>query len=93
MADHAKKTRFLQQPMGSKEYFPGVTDKKNANEYLKEIFKRTEKLNIKALGDRRQITCIIPKKKLFPPKYCKRELSNTSGDKTCSRVTASPTKP
>lgn len=39
--------------MGYKEYFPGVTDKKNANEIFERIFKRTEKLNIKALGDRR----------------------------------------
>ena len=34
-------------------YFPGVTDKKNANEIFERIFKRTEKLNIKALGNRR----------------------------------------
>ncbi len=34
-------------------YFPGVTEKKNANEIFERIFKRTEKLNIKALGDRR----------------------------------------
>lgn len=51
--------------MGYKEYFPGVTDKKNANEIFERIFKRTEKLNIKVLGNRRQITCKIPKKKLF----------------------------
>lgn len=51
--------------MGYKEYFPGVTDKKNANEILERIFKRTEKLNIKVLGNRRQVTCKIPKKKLF----------------------------
>lgn len=51
--------------MGYKEYFPGVTEKKNANEIFERIFKRTEKLNIKALGNRRQITCKIPKKKLF----------------------------
>ena len=48
--------------MGYKEYFPGVTDKKNANEIFERIFKRTEKLNIKVLGNRRQITCKIPKK-------------------------------
>jgi selenophosphate synthetase-related protein len=52
--------------MGYKEYFPGVTDKKNANEIFERIFKRTEKLNIKVLGNRRQVTCKIPKKKLFP---------------------------
>lgn len=51
--------------MGYKEYFPGVTDKKNANEIFERIFKRTEKLNIKVLGNRRQVTCKIPKKKLF----------------------------
>ena len=34
-------------------YFQGVTEKKNANEIFERIFKRTEKLNIKALGDRR----------------------------------------
>lgn len=51
--------------MGYKEYFPGVTEKKNANEIFERIFKRTEKLNIKVLGNRRQITCKIPKKKLF----------------------------
>ena len=73
--------------MGYKEYFPGVTDKKNANEIFERIFKRTEKLNIKALGDRRQITCKIPKKKLFP-KGLQRELSNTYWMKTCSRVTS-----
>lgn len=50
--------------MGYKEYFPGVTDKKNANEIFERIFKRTEKLNIKVLGNRRQVTCKIPKKKL-----------------------------
>lgn len=51
--------------MGYKEYFPGVTEKKNANEIFERIFKRTEKLNIKVLGNRRQVTCKIPKKKLF----------------------------
>lgn len=51
--------------MGYKEYYPGVTDKKNANEIFERIFKRTEKLNIKVLGNRRQVTCKIPKKKLF----------------------------
>ena len=73
--------------MGYKEYFPGVTDKKNANEIFERIFKRTEKLNIKVLGNRRQITCKIPKKKLFP-KGLQRELSNTYWRKICSRVTS-----
>ena len=73
-------------------YFPGVTEKKNANEIFERIFKRTEKLNIKVLGNRRQITCKIPKKKLFP-KGLQRELSNTYWRKICSRVTSFRTKP
>ena len=32
---------------------PGLAEKKSANEIFERIFKRTEKLNIKALGDRR----------------------------------------
>ena len=34
--------------MGYKEYFQGVTDKKNANEIFERIFKRTEKLSLGA---------------------------------------------
>ncbi len=34
-------------------YFPGVTQKKSANEIFERIFKSTEKVKIKSLGDRK----------------------------------------
>ena len=69
--------------MGYKEYFPGVTDKKNANEIFERIFKRTEKLNIKVLGNRRQITCKIPKKNSFP-KDCRENYQIHTGGKSAA---------
>ena len=68
--------------MGYKEYFREVTDKKNANE-IDGILIRTEKLNIKVLGNRRQITCKIPRKNSFP-KDCRENYQIHTGGKSAA---------
>ncbi len=39
--------------MAQTDLMTGIYNRGNANEIFERIFKRTEKLNIKALGDRR----------------------------------------
>ena len=87
-----EKGRVFKQLWDIRNIFRELQTKRMPMKYLKEYLNVQKKLNIKVLGNRRQITCKIPKKKLFP-KGLQRELSNTYWRKICSRVTSFRTKP